>query len=207
MIVYGYARVSTERQSLNAEIDQLRAAGCERIVTEKESGANVDRPKFKRLLRSLRPGDRVLVTALDRLTRGGPLHMLGTLDNIISKGATYKSLAEPWANTTDELGEVLASLVGYIARKTRQDIVRRTSEGRRRAVAAGVKLGRKPKLSAEQREDALARRRGGEALRLIAKSYGVSPSTISRLRPVKRDSGMQENGELGDIIRKEPEAG
>ena len=185
MTVYGYARVSTEGQSLTSEIDQLRGAGCEHIVAETESGANVNRPKLKKLLRHIKPGDRVIVTALDRLTRGGPLHMLETIDRIASKGATYQSLTEPWVSTSEELEEVLAALVAYIARKTRQDIMRRTAEGRRRAVAAGVKLGRKPKLTEDQRKEAVTRRARGEPLQLIAHSYNVAASTISRLQPAK----------------------
>ena len=83
----------------------------------------------------------MIVSALDRLTRGGPFKMLSVLAEITSRGAAYKSLAEPWADTTHELGEVLAALVGYIARKTREDILRRTAAGRERARLRGVKFG------------------------------------------------------------------
>ncbi|BAP81918.1 DNA invertase Pin-like site-specific DNA recombinase [Bradyrhizobium diazoefficiens] len=125
----------------------------------------------------------MIVSALDRLTRGGPFKMLSILAEITSRGAAYKSLAEPWADTTHELGEVLAALVGYIARKTREDIIRRTSAGRERARRNGVRFGRKPKLSMAQREAALARRRAGENQKAIAKAFNVSCSTISRLKP------------------------
>jgi DNA invertase Pin-like site-specific DNA recombinase len=181
MPVYGYARVSSSRQELDIQLSQLRAAGCTKVFCEKESGAKDDRREHERLLRRLRTGDTVILTALDRLTRGGPYQMLCALQEITSRGATYKSLAEPWADTTHELGEVLAALVGYIARKTREDILRRTAAGRERARAMGVRFGRRPKLDKQQRERALALRRAGEPPASIAKAYSVSISTIVRL--------------------------
>jgi hypothetical protein len=103
---------------------------CERIFCEKESGAKDDRLQLKRLLKALKRDDMVIISALDRLRRGGPFKTLSILNEITSRGAAYRSLAEPWADTTHELGEVLAALVGYIARKTREDIIRRTTAGR-----------------------------------------------------------------------------
>jgi DNA invertase Pin-like site-specific DNA recombinase len=181
MSIYGYARVSTGGQELDLQLVQLRASGCERIFCEKQSGAEDDRRQLKRMLKALKRDDVVIVSALDRLTRGGPFKTLSILNEITSRGAAYRSLAEPWADTTHELGEVLAALVGYIARKTREDIIRRTTAGRERAKANGVKFGRKPKLSPAQRRQALARREAGESQSAIARSFRVSESTISRL--------------------------
>ena len=181
MPIYGYARVSTCGQEWDLQLAQLRAAGCERIFCEKESGAKDDRRELKRMLKALKPGDAVMVAALDRLTRGGPFKMLSILNDFTSRGAAYRSLAEPWADTTHELGEVLAALVGYIARKTREDIIRRTTAGRERARANGVKFGRKPKLSPVQRRQALERRAAGESQSVVARSFEVGCSTISRL--------------------------
>jgi DNA invertase Pin-like site-specific DNA recombinase len=90
-------------------------------------------------------------------------------------------LAEPWADTTHELGDVLAALVGYIARKTREDIIRQTTAGRQRARARGVKFGRKPKLSTGEQDLARQRLAAGESQRTIARCYHVSASTILRL--------------------------
>lgn len=188
MPIYGYARVSTCGQELDLQLAQLRSAGCERIYCEKESGAKDQRRELKRMLRTVKTGDVVIVSALDRLTRGGPFKMLSVLNDITSRGAAYKSLAEPWADTTHELGEVLAALVGYIARKTRDDIIRRTTAGRERARANGVKFGRKPKLSVCERQAASERLAAGESRRAVAKSYHVSASTISRLKPVSPGS-------------------
>lgn len=182
MPVYGYARVSTCGQALDIQLAQLHTAGCSKVYCEKQSGAKDDRAALSRLLRALRPGDVVIVSALDRLTRGGPFKMLSVLQEITSRGASYKSLAEPWADTTHELGEVLAALVGYIARKTREDIIRRTTAGRERARANGVKFGRPPKLSLAQRSEALSRRVAGEKPHALAGEFGVSVSTIYRVR-------------------------
>ena len=94
-------------QELDIQLAQLMAAGCERVYCEKESGTKDNRRVLSQLLRNLEAGDVVIVPALDRLTRGGPFKMLSVLSEITSRGATYKSLAEPWADTTHELGEVL----------------------------------------------------------------------------------------------------
>ena len=183
MPTYGYARVSTAGQELDIQLAQLRAEGCGRVFCEKESGTRDDRRELRRMLKTLRPDDVVIVSALDRLTRGGPFKTLSILNEITSRRAAYRSLAEPWADTTHELGEVLAALVGYIARKTREDIIRRTAAGRERARANGVKFGRKPKLTPDEQMQALARRAAGESQSAVARSYHVSCSTISRLGP------------------------
>ena len=190
MPTYGYARVSTVGQELDIQLAHLRAQECVRIFCEKESGAKDDRRELRRMLGVLRPGDVVIVTALDRLTRGGPFKMLSVLNEITSRRAAYKSLAEPWADTTHELGEVLAALVGYIARKTRDDIVRRTSAGRERARANGVRFGRPPKLSPMEQQQVLARRAAGESQSSVALTYNVSCSTISRLSHSSLGLGM-----------------
>lgn len=180
-MIFGYARVSSYGQELDLQLAQLSAAKCEKVFREKDSGAKDDRRELRRMLRALASGDVVIVTALDRLTRGGPYKTLSVLQEITSRGATYKSLAEPWADTTHELGEVLAALVGYIARKTRQDILVRTAAGRERARANGVRFGRPPKLSPTQRSEAIARCLAGENTARVARSFNVSRSTIGRI--------------------------
>jgi len=203
MPTYGYARVSTIGQELDIQLAQLRAVECGRIFCEKESGTKDDRRELRRMLRSLRPGDVVIVAALDRLTRGGPFKTLSILNEITSRRAAYRSLAEPWADTTHEFGEVLAAIVGYIARKTREDIIRRTAAGRERARANGVRFGRKPKLSPIEQQEARARRAAGESQSSVALTYNVSCSTISRLSPSCPKLGTvsaesQTNRQAGD---------
>jgi DNA invertase Pin-like site-specific DNA recombinase len=203
MTIYGYARVSTVGQELDIQFAQLRAAGCDRIFCEKESGTKDDRRELRRMLKALKLGDAVIVAALDRLTRGGPFKTLSILNEITSRRAVYKSLAEPWADTTHELGEVLAALVGYIARKSREDLIRRTSAGRERARASGVRFGRKPKLSPIEQQEVRARRAAGESQSSVALTYNVSCSTISRLSPSCLKLGTvstesQTNRQAGD---------
>lgn len=181
MTIYGYARVSGPGQELDIQLAEMRTAGCARVFCEKQSGMREERRELRRMLKALRSGDVVIVSALDRLTRDGPFKTLSILNEITSRRAAYKSLAEPWADTTTELGEILAALVGYVSRKTRDDIVRRTAAGRERARANGVKFGRRPKLSQMERQQALARRAAGESQSSVAQTYNVSCSTISRL--------------------------
>ena len=181
MPVYGYARVSTDGQTLDAQIAQLKAAGAEKIFREKVSGARANRPELARLMRGLAPGDVVLVTRLDRLARS-TRDLLNTLASVTEKGAGFRSLHDAWADTTTPHGRLMLTVLAGLAEFERELIRARTGEGRERAKARGVRLGRKPKLTAHQIREALARREAGEALTEIARSYAVSHSTISRLR-------------------------
>jgi DNA invertase Pin-like site-specific DNA recombinase len=107
--------------------------------------------------------------------------LLNTLAAVGEAGATFKSLRDPWADTTTAHGKLMVT-VGGLAEFERHLILARTDEGRKRAQARGVRFGRKLKLTPHQRQEALARRAAGEALIDIARSYAVSHSTISRLQ-------------------------
>jgi DNA invertase Pin-like site-specific DNA recombinase len=181
MPVYGYARVSTDGQTLEAQLEQLKAAGAIKTFREKVSGARSDRTELARMMRSLCTGDVVVVTRLDRLARS-TRDLLNTLAGIADKGAGFRSLADAWADTTTPHGRLLLAVMGGLAEFERDLIRVRTGEGRARAKARGVRLGRKPKLTPHQVREALVRREGGEPLTEIARSYNVSHSTISRLR-------------------------
>ena len=183
--VYGYARVSTDGQTLDAQVAQLKAAGAEKVFQEKISGARMDRPQLARLLRALEPGDRVLVTRLDRLARS-TRDLLNTLAAIAEQRAGFRSLNDAWADTTTPHGRLMLTVLGGLAEFERELIRARTGEGRERAKARGVRLGRKPKLTPHQQREAMARRDAGEPLTEIGRSYGVHHSTISRLAPQAR---------------------
>lgn len=180
MGVYGYARVSTDGQTLDAQTAALRAAGAERVLAEKQSGAKTDRAALARCMSSLTAGDVLVVTKLDRLARS-TRDLLNTLAVISDKGAGFKSLGDPWADTSTPHGKLMITVLGGLAEFERHLILSRTNEGRQRAMAKGIKFGRKPKLTKHQRDEALARRRNGETLTEIAKTYNVSHMTISRL--------------------------
>ena len=180
-MIYGYARVSTDGQSVEAQADQLMAAGCEKVFREIASGAKTDRVQLRRLVNGLAPGDVLTVTRLDRLARS-TRDLLNVLAMIADKGAGFRSLHDGWADTTTPHGRLLLTLLGGLAEFERDLIHSRTSEGRERAKARGVKMGRKPKLTPHQRSEALQRRQAGETLSDIARSYNVAHTTISRMR-------------------------
>jgi DNA invertase Pin-like site-specific DNA recombinase len=180
--MYGYARVSTDGQSVAAQVCQLTDAGCGKVFQEVASGAN-DRAQLRRLVAVLCPGDVVTVTRLDRLARS-TRDLLNTLATITGKGAGFQSLGDAWADTTTPHGRLMLTVLGGLAEFERELIRSRTTEDRDRAKARGVKLGRRPKLTPHQQREALARRDRGEPVREIARSYNVCHTTIARLRPL-----------------------
>ena len=179
-MIVGYARVSTDGQTLDAQQSALAAAGAERVFAEKVSGVVTDRRQLAKALAALGPGDTLIITKLDRLARS-TRDLLNTLAAIAEAGAGFRSLADAWADTTTPHGRLMLTVLGGLAEFERHLILARTSEGRVRAKARGVKFGRKPRLTPHQQREALARRAAGEACVEIARSYAVSHSTISRL--------------------------
>jgi DNA invertase Pin-like site-specific DNA recombinase len=180
-MIYGYARVSTDGQSVDAQVAALRAAGASKVFREVASGAKTDRMQLKRALAALTPGDVLLVTRLDRLARS-TRDLLNTAHAITAKGAGFRSLGDTWADTTTPHGRLMLTVLGGLAEFERELIRTRTGEGRARAKARGKSLGRPFTLTTHQREEVVRRREAGELLREIARSYNVSPATISRVR-------------------------
>jgi len=180
-MIVGYARVSTDGQTLDAQQAALAAAGAERVFAEKVNGAVTERKALARAIAACGAGDVLLVTRLDRLARS-TRDLLNVLDAVAKAGAGFRSLADSWADTTTAHGRLMLTVLGGLAEFERELIRARTDEGRKRAQARGVKFGRKLKLTAHQRREAIARREAGEALTDIARTFGVSHSTISRLR-------------------------
>src|SRR6476659_11134838 len=180
MIAFGYARVSTQDQDLSAQVEALEAAGAITIQREKISGGRADRPQLAKLMAALKPSDVVLVTKLDRLGRS-TRELLDLIDRIGKAGAVFRSLGDPLWDTSSPQGRLLSTLLAAIAEFERELIRERTGEGRKRAMANGVKFGRKPKLSAYQNAEAIKRRAAGETVAAIARSYAVDISMISRL--------------------------
>ena len=181
MTCYGYARVSTDGQSLASQDAELHAAGCAKVYAEKISGARSNRPELAKMLKRLDTGDVLIVTRLDRLARS-TWDLLNTLDDIAKRGAGFKSLADTWADTTSAHGRLMVTILAGLAEFERELILARTSDGRVRAKARGVKFGRPAALTAHQRQEALQRLGNGEAQADLARSYGVSQATISRLQ-------------------------
>src|SRR5438445_6934537 len=181
MTVFGYARVSTADQHLTSQIEALKAAGATTIYREKISGVRADRPQLAKLMAGVKPSDLVLVTKLDRLGRSCR-ELLDLIDRIGKAGAVFRSLGDPLWDTSSAQGRLLSTLLAAIAEFERELIRERTGEGRKRAMANGVKFGRKPKLSQYQRAAAIKRRAAGGNLAETARSDAVLISTATRLR-------------------------
>jgi DNA invertase Pin-like site-specific DNA recombinase len=161
-------------------VRQLTEAGCKKVFRETASGAKTDRAQLRKALAGLEAGDVLVVTRLDRLARS-TRDLLNTLAAITDRKAGFRSLGDAWADTTTAHGRLMVTVLGGLAEFERELIRARTGEGRARAKARGKHMGRPPKLTEHQRQEAAARRERGEALTEIARSYNVSHSTISRL--------------------------
>jgi DNA invertase Pin-like site-specific DNA recombinase len=177
----GYARVSTYGQTLDSQLEQLRAAGCgsRNIYREKVTGARSDRRELLRMLRRLAPGDVVTVTRIDRLARS-TLDLFGIVKRIVDAKAQFRSLAEPWADTGTSTGRLMLAVLGGLADVERDLIRTRTAEGRSRAKAQGKHMGRPASLTPVQQKEATRRRAQGATLQELADSYGRSISTMRR---------------------------
>jgi DNA invertase Pin-like site-specific DNA recombinase len=181
---YGYARVSPggKSESVDAQARQLTKAGCKKVFRDIHvSGGKTDRAQLRRVIDALEPGDVLMVTRLDRLARS-TRDLLSTLAAITDRKAGFRSLGDAWADTTISHGRLMLTVLGGLAEFERDLIRSRTAEGRERAKARGVKLGRRPKLTPHQQQEARRQKQSGAPVREIARSYNVHNSTISRLQ-------------------------
>jgi DNA invertase Pin-like site-specific DNA recombinase len=136
----GYARVSTTGQTVAAQVAGLKAAGCTTIFEETGSGADRDRPELAKCLASVRPGDVLIVPALDRVARGLQ-HLLEVVDVIKRAGGHFRSIREAAIDTSSISGMLLVQIIGAIAQFERELIRERTRLGIRAAMARGKKMG------------------------------------------------------------------
>jgi DNA invertase Pin-like site-specific DNA recombinase len=181
MPIYGYARVSTDGQTLDAQRAALSAAGAEKVFQETASGAKTDRRELAKALKVLNVGDTLLVTRLDRLARS-TRDLLNILDVVSKAGAGFRSLADAWADTTTPHGRLMLTVLGGLAEFERELIKARTGEGRTRAKARGQHMGRPGALTRHQRDEALQALDAGTATQAdLARRFNVSQATISRL--------------------------
>jgi DNA invertase Pin-like site-specific DNA recombinase len=179
-MILGYARVSTDDQNLDAQLDALEIAGAERVYSERVSGAGKSRLELQRLLDQLRNGDVVTVTKYDRLSRSLQ-DLLEIVEVIRSKGAGFRSLAED-IDTTTPAGRLVFHVFASIAQFEKERISERTKEGLTAARKRGRVGGRPPALSAVQ--SAEVRRMRDEEHRSvteIATLFRVSANTIRRV--------------------------
>lgn len=181
-MILGYARVSSDGQSLDNQVSQLKAEGCQKIFREKVSArSRGNRAELTKVMAELSAGDILVVCRLDRLARSSR-DLLNILHEIGEKEASFKSISDSWADTTSAHGRLLVNILAAMAEWERDVIKARTSEGRARAKKEGIRFGRPPKLTPHQVREAVSRMENGETLRAIARSFNVSAPTILRLR-------------------------
>ena len=179
-MIIGYARVSTDDQSLDGQLDALKAAGAEKVFADKITGTARTRPELDRLLDQLRQGDVITVTKYDRLARS-LRDLLDIVDTIQARGAGFRSLAED-IDTTTPAGRLVFHVFASIAQFERERISERTKEGLEAARKRGRVGGRPPALSAAQKIE-VRRMRDVEMRPIpeIADLFKVSDKTIRRV--------------------------
>lgn len=178
-MIIGYARVSTQEQNLDAQIDALKAAGAERIFEEKLSGKAKNRPELEKLLDQLRAGDVIVVTKYDRLARSLK-DLITIVEAIREREAGFKSLAED-IDTTTPAGRLVFHVFGSIAEFERERIAERTKEGLAAAKKRGRVGGRPPALSTDQRAEVRHMRDiDHRPISEIAQLFKVSKDTVRR---------------------------
>ncbi|KQZ26516.1 hypothetical protein ASD50_03665 [Mesorhizobium sp. Root552] len=175
----GYARVSTDEQNLDMQLQALKAAGCDRIYEDRGvSGAATTRPGLRRAMKALRAGDVLIVWRLDRLGRSLP-HLIDIIAGLNGKEVGLQSLREQ-IDTTSPAGRFYLHMLAALAEFERELIRDRTIAGMAAARIRGVRLGRPRKLSPQQVKSARKQIANGEKLAVAAESLGVSGLTLRR---------------------------
>lgn len=181
---YGYARVSTVGQDLQAQINALEAEGCDVIYSEKFTGTKTDRPEFQRLLAELKPGDSLIVTKLDRFARS-TLEAIQTIRELFERGVKIHVLNIGVVENTPS-GRLIFNVLSAFAEFERDLIVERTQEGK--AIAKqrpDFREGRPPKYTRKQIEHALGLL-GSHSYSEVEEMTGISKSTLLRAKRASR---------------------
>jgi DNA invertase Pin-like site-specific DNA recombinase len=185
MALIGYTRVSSDAQSLGLQIDALKAAGCERIFTEKVSGATADRPQLAKALDYMRQGDTLVVWKLDRLARS-MAQLVMTIERLEQMHIGFRCLTQP-IDTTSASGRLVLGIFSALAEFERELIKERTNEGLTAARARGRKGGRPAVLNSEAWATVRAMLKGGARVTAAAKAAGVSRTAL--YQAVRRAGG------------------
>jgi len=197
--VIGYARVSTTDQNLDAQLDQLKVAGCEKLFQEKESGAKRERPQLAALLEYVREGDTVIITKLDRIARS-IRDLLAVVDKLTEQGVAFKVLNAN-IDTSTPTGKLQLSILGAVGEFEREIMLERQAEGIAKAKAKGVYKGRKPTARAKA-EEVVKMAAEGVKKQKIADDLGIGIASVYRIlkerkREVERDGGLPRGGQKG----------
>ena len=182
--IYGYWRCSTDQQDQERQIRSLKDAGCESIVGDFITGTSNygDRKELSKLLEEIQENDLLILDELNRLGRT-MVTMLVEVNKLLEKGVKIRTLDGRLDTTTmpEEIIRLIVGVMGYAAEMELKNIKRRTSEGRKVAVSRGVKMGRKKSYTNYQVEEIKTMRASQRGYGAIAKSLGMSKSTVQRL--------------------------
>jgi len=193
-MLVGYARVSTQDQKPELQLDALQAAGCEKVFVEKASGAQRERPELKAALDYVRDGDTLVVWKLDRLARSMK-QLIETVEGLEEKGIGFRSLTEA-IDTTTAGGKLVFHVFGALAEFERSIIRERTRAGLDAARARGRKGGRPTKLKEKDLKAARAMLADKSiTVEEIARQLRVSPATLYRHLPAARAQVAEAGGE------------
>ncbi|MCB8835858.1 recombinase family protein [Aurantimonas sp. VKM B-3413] len=184
---FAYLRVSTSDQTTQNQFGEIQAAGFDvkpkRVVTETVSGsvAAFERSGFAKLVDRMEEGDVLIVTKLDRLGRNA-MDVRTTVEHLDRLGIRVHCLALGGVDLTSSAGRMTMSVLNAVAEFERDLLIERTRAGLERAKAEGKRLGRRPSLAAAVRCDVVAALGEGASVSALARRYGVSRTTIRRVR-------------------------
>lgn len=175
----GYARVSTQDQNLDRQLDNLRAAGCERIFNEKMTGTKADRPELRTMLLTLRSGDVLVIDSFSRLSRSTK-DLLDLVEKLSDIGVHLVSLKEN-LDTTTATGKLMLTMLSALSQFERDLIAERTIDGLKAARARG-RFGGRPRLGSDRdKQQAMAMYKANVMTNTeIAQKFNVSLSTLNR---------------------------
>ena len=191
-MIIGYARVSTQEQNLDRQLDNLKERGCERIYQEKMAGTKANRPELEKMLEALRPGDTLVIDSFSRLSRSTK-DLLEMVERLNQMGVNLVSLKEQ-LDTTTATGKMMLTMLSALSQFERDIIAERTLDGLKAARARGRQGGRPKAGSDKAKAQALAMYDANAmSNREIAEAVKVSTATLSRWIKERKDA--QEQGQ------------
>ncbi|WNV04756.1 recombinase family protein [Candidatus Methylospira mobilis] len=185
-MLIGYARVSTQDQNLDLQIEALTKAGCEKLFDDKISGSRAERPGLAKVMETLREGDTLVVWKLDRLGRSVK-HLVDLVGELHKRGVQFKSLTDA-IDTGTPSGRFFFHVMASLAEMERELNVERTRAGLEAARQLGRKSGRKPKMTDSKIESAKKLLASGVLPKDVAKNLGVSIPTLYRWLPASANA-------------------
>ena len=177
--IVGYARVSTRHQNLERQLDALEAMGAQKVFVDKVTGRTMDRPGWEQCRSHLRPGDTLVVDALDRLGRS-MIEVVQTLTDLTNDGVTVRDRGDRVLSTSDPMGKALVSIMAALAEMEVDLKAERASAAREAARVRGRQTGRPRAHTADVAASALAMRGSGATVAEVCKEFGIPRSTFYR---------------------------